>query len=525
MQISEPEISASDRKYHDAGQIKLIRISNFKLKNEKVKIFINNGIHPGEPDGIDASMMLARDLLIKPELRKLLDQVEVNIIPVYNTGGSLKRGCCSRANQDGPVEYGFRGNSLNLDLNRDFIKCDALETEVFENYFHKVQPHFFIDTHVSDGADYQYTMTLIVSQYQKMQNEAMENFQQNIIVPSLFKGMKNANEEICPYVNFDAELPDSGIVSFFDSPRFSSGYTSLFNCFSFIAETHMLKPFDKRVKSTYTLLLELIKLAATKNKDILNTIKKAVQIRNESYKTALQWQQDTIQFEWIEFKGFEAYYSTSPVTDLPQLYYNVSKPYTKNIKYFNRYLIKKSINYPNAYVMPYEWYKKLNLERYHLNIKIVKDTSITITAYSNLQYTNRKRPYEGNIQAGIDSMQRTNLRQEMEGNYVIIKLNDNLRYRRFLVEALEPESPDGFFAWGKMFSALQQKEGFSDYVWDGRAAQILNADPQLQKEFKELKIKDQKFAEDKDAQLEYIYRHSKYFEPSYLRYPIFRIEN
>jgi hypothetical protein len=32
-------------------------------KNNKRIILINNGIHPGEPDGVDASMLLARDIV------------------------------------------------------------------------------------------------------------------------------------------------------------------------------------------------------------------------------------------------------------------------------------------------------------------------------------------------------------------------------------------------------------------------------------------------------------------------------
>src|SRR4051812_45400914 len=36
-------------------------------QGNKTVLLINNGIHPGEPDGIDASMMLARDILTKPE--------------------------------------------------------------------------------------------------------------------------------------------------------------------------------------------------------------------------------------------------------------------------------------------------------------------------------------------------------------------------------------------------------------------------------------------------------------------------
>jgi hypothetical protein len=92
-------------------------------KNNKRVILVNNGIHPGEPDGIDASMLLARDIVINKV--KLPDNVVLAIIPVYNIGGCLNRSADYRVDQNGPEEFGFRGNSQNLDLNRDFIKSDS----------------------------------------------------------------------------------------------------------------------------------------------------------------------------------------------------------------------------------------------------------------------------------------------------------------------------------------------------------------------------------------------------------------
>ena len=55
--------------------------SSIKAKN-KVVILINNGIHPGEPDGIDASMKLAEDLLTKPDYKDLLEHVVVCIVQI-----------------------------------------------------------------------------------------------------------------------------------------------------------------------------------------------------------------------------------------------------------------------------------------------------------------------------------------------------------------------------------------------------------------------------------------------------------
>jgi murein tripeptide amidase MpaA len=92
----------------------------------KVLLLINNAIHPGEPDGVTASQMLLRELATNPKKYKhILDKVVIAVIPFYNIGGALNRNATTRVNQEGPKEYGFRGNARNFDLNRDFIKTDT----------------------------------------------------------------------------------------------------------------------------------------------------------------------------------------------------------------------------------------------------------------------------------------------------------------------------------------------------------------------------------------------------------------
>ena len=120
---------------------------NFNLeqlrKSNGIFLLINNGIHPGEPEGIDASLLLAKNLLNGKII--LPENVMIGIIPVYNIDGSLNRGCCSRANQDGPAEYGFRGNARNLDLNRDCIKCDSENAKAFNKMFSANDPDVFVE--------------------------------------------------------------------------------------------------------------------------------------------------------------------------------------------------------------------------------------------------------------------------------------------------------------------------------------------------------------------------------------------
>jgi hypothetical protein len=165
--------------------------SDFKTgkleKGEKIVVLVNNGIHAGEPDGVDASMMMMRDAALGKII--IPSNVIVAVIPAYNIGGMLNRGHNSRANQNGPVSYGFRGNSQNLDLNRDFMKCDALETRALEQLFTKLDPEVFIDNHVSDGADYQHVVTLIPTQHDKLGGKTGE-FLHQTLTPLIYENMK-----------------------------------------------------------------------------------------------------------------------------------------------------------------------------------------------------------------------------------------------------------------------------------------------------------------------------------------------
>ena len=126
-----------------------------RIRKDKVLVLINNGIHPGESDGIDATMLLFRDLAYG-NIQSPKNTV-ITTIPIYNIGGSLNRNSTTRANQNGPISYGFRGNAQNYDLNRDFIKTDTENAKSFSKIFHLVKPDIFIDNHVSNGADYHHT--------------------------------------------------------------------------------------------------------------------------------------------------------------------------------------------------------------------------------------------------------------------------------------------------------------------------------------------------------------------------------
>ena len=490
-------------------------------KEGRIVILINNDIHPGEPDGVDASMMLLRDAATgKIDVPKNIILV---VIPMYNIGGALNRNSYSRANQDGPESYGFRGNSRNLDLNRDFIKCDAGETIGLEELFAKINPDIFIDNHVSDGADYQHIMTLLASQHDKL-GGAAGAYMYNTFTPLLYKDMKEHGYDMVPYVNDFSSTPDSGWRAFYESPRFSSGYASLFQTLAYVPETHMLKPFKDRVAATYTLMESFIKVAsehANEIKEVRGRDAAAVISKKEF---VLDWKVDTTRCDSVLFKGYQAGYKPSEVSGMPRLYYDHSKPFTKNVPFYDHFLPSKTVTAPRAYIIPKTWVSVISILRANgVHIARFKhDTTITVTAYHIDNYETIQHPYEKHyLHKNVQVTPGKTTMHFMEGDYILWV---NQPANRYVVETLEPTAPDAFFAWNFFDGILQQKEGYSAYVFEDVAAKLLKKDPALKKELEEKKKSDPDFAKDGAAQLDFVYHHSPYFEPEYLRYPVYRLE-
>lgn len=523
MQVLVKEMGMSDAGY----PLHLVLVSNdgkFDAtqwhRQNKVVILINNGIHPGEPDGIDASMILARDIVSKK--LKLPDNVALAFIPVYNIGGCLNRGSYSRANQNGPLEYGFRGNAQNLDLNRDFTKCDSKEARSFAQIFHFLNPDILIDNHVSDGADYQHTMTLLTSQYDKL-GATLGGWLRDKFEPQLYKGMSEKNWDMVPYVSFETSSPDRGMVMFYDPPRYSSGYAALFQTIGFVPETHMLKPFRGRVFSTYDFMHTVIDRSSANAVELIEQRKKAKAEIIARTSFPLRWILDTTKNSFVTFKGYEQANKSSDATGLNRMYYDRSKPFTRQIKFYNTFKDADIVNAPKAYIIPQGWSAVVDLLKLN-NVDVqqfLKDTMINVEAYRIDDYRSAPRPYEKHHRnSGVKATVMQQKIRFLKGDYFIPM---NQPANRYLVEMLEPTGDDSFFTWNFFDAVLQQKEGYSDYRWEDLAAEVLKNDPELKKKLEEKKLADPKLASNGSAQLDFIYKNSPYYEPVHNRYPVYRL--
>ena len=494
---------------------------NFEeIRNDKRVILINNGIHPGESDGIDATMMLFRDLANGKI--KAPEHTVLAAIPVYNIGGSLNRNSGTRANQNGPKAYGFRGNAQNYDLNRDFIKSDTKNAKAFARLFHLVKPDVFIDNHVSNGADYQYVLTHLFSQHNKLQGD-LGVYIEETMRPQLEEKLLEKDWIITPYVNVFGVTPENGFSQFMDYPRYSSGYTALFNTLGMMVETHMLKPYKSRVEGTYELMKSMMNITESEHEAITQLRLKSWKAIIEKGTYPIEWELDSSKTTTLNFKGYEASRPLSEITGVPRLKYDRNKPFEKDVTYYNHYKPTIEVNIPKGYIIPQGWHKVITLLKLN-NIEMTqleKDSIINVESYRIADYKTRQRAYEGHYPHYETSVtSKTHSFMFRKGDYLIDINQEGVRY---LLETLEPMAPDSFFNWNFFDTILQQKEYFSPYVFEDTAKVLLDNDPELKAEFEVKRQNDQTFAGNWYSQLNWLYQRSHHYEKVHLQYPVFRL--
>ena len=488
----------------------------------KPVVLVNNAIHPGEPCGVNASLAMATDWLRLPDgPGHPLRAATWVIIPQYNVGGASRRNCCTRANQDGPEAYGFRGNAQNLDLNRDFVKMDSRNAFTFVETFHAVNPDVFIDTHTSNGADYPYTMTLIETQPDKA-GPVLGPFIRDTLTPALNAAMAERGVPMVPYVYSRGETPDDGIMGFLETPRYSTGYAALWGTLGFTTEAHMLKPFPDRVKATRYFLESMAAWLQDHGGDVLDARERERQRVAQAESLPVRWALDPVNHDSLMFEGYTARREWSSVTAGRRLKYLRDKPWKRRIRHDNAYLATHEESIPAFWVIPQAWRRVV--ERLQANgvrmEPLTKDTVMALEVTSVESFTSSSRPYEGHHPLTVDScITEETLVSLHRGDWVI---PSSQPAKRYLTEVLSPFAHDAFLVWNFFDAALQRKEYFSGYVFEDLAADMLAQDEGLRAAYAAMQREHPEWEERPREALMWLYSQSEHDEGTAYRLPVFR---
>jgi hypothetical protein len=484
-------------------------------------------IHAGECEGKDAGLMLFRDLAIFPRTSlKFLDNVSIIFIPIFNVDGHERFGPFNRINQNGPREMGWRTTAGNLNLNRDFLKADAPETQAWLRMFNQWMPDFFIDCHTTDGADYQYILTYLMEIYGDM-DEGLSNWSKNSFLLQMQSHLNNGGYPVFPYVDFrNWHDPRSGLISEVAPPMLSQGYTALRNRPGLLIETHMLKPYRQRVEGTYECILTALEILNKESGNLKRLIQNADQfVSSESFLTTpfpLQFETSMDDSTMVEFLGMEYNVEKSDLSGGDWFKYTKT-PATFHIPYFSSAKPVHTTKLPYAYVIPPEWSNVIDRLTIH-GIKGTKLSRNETIKISTCRFKNPKwqqNPYEGrhpvtNIE--YDEIVETRL---FPAGSVVVEMMQPAA--RIIPHILEPKGNGSFVYWGFFDAIFEQKEYGESYVIEKMARDMMAKDPVLKKEFEEKKSTDTTFANNPLLILNWFYNKSPYFDKRKGIYPVGKI--
>jgi hypothetical protein len=496
----------------------------------RIIVLIQACIHPGESEGKDAGLMLMRDLAFRTVaasgLKEVLDRLSIVFIPIFNVDGHERFGPHNRINQNGPEEMGWRVTANNLNLNRDFLKADTPEMRAWLKMFSRWMPEFFIDTHTTDGADYQYSLTYLVEIFGNM-DEGLTRWAKDTYIPALEANMAEAGFPVFPYVDFrNWHDPRSGLTSEVAPPMLSQGYTALRNRPGLLIETHMLKPYRVRVSSTYACIVTTLRILSDQAAELVKLERQADDwVSSPGFLNApfpLQFQVFENDSTMVKFMGYDYTMEKSGISGGYWFSYNQT-PAEMTLPWFRTNQPVFSVSLPAAYLIPAEWQNVITrLEAHGIRMTFLKsERKATVSTY---RFNNAKwqvNPYEGRhplTQFGYEEISEERM---FPAGSAVVEVSQPAA--RIIAHLLEPKGNGSFVYWGFFDATFEQKEYAENYVLEKMALKMLEDDPGLRKEFEDKKTADTVFARNPQQILNWFYARSPYFDQRRNIYPVGRI--
>ncbi len=503
-------------------------------------VLVQNAIHAGEMDGKDACLALLRDMVISKAKAALLERAVFVFIPIYNADGHERRSAYNRINQDGPEEMGWRGNGTNLNLNRDYMKADTPEARAFLAMFHRWLPDFFVDDHVTDGADFQYDVTFTIDDGPNLPS-ATAKWVDEVATPTLEKYVDAHGHVASPtYITLvNEDDPAQGLGFNDDPPRFSTGYMILEGRPGMLVELHMLKDYKARVTGNYEILAGLMELM-NRDADKVIALNAAADQEAEQlgahplsgvkYPLALGWSGQTTPFL---FRGYKYTRELSAVSGTTWVKYT-HEPWDVSLPLETGYKVTADATMPAAYLIPAQWTKVIEVLAVH-QVEMERTTAAwtgDAERYQCAGMTWQEPPFEGRhptfngeamrLPGKYGSCVLVREKMSFPAGSVLVRLDQRLS--KVAVEWLEPAAPDSALQWGFFDSIFEQKEYGEAYVLEALARQMMEKNPKLKAEFEKKIESDREFAGNPYARLSFFYERSPWFVANRVgMYPVGRL--
>jgi hypothetical protein len=491
---------------------------SFKRSDLPLVLF-QGGIHSGEIDGLDAGMLLFRDLC-EGKLNEIKGKVDLVFIPVLNKDGLLRASPYNRINQRGPELQGWRSNSLNQNLNRDYTKLDSREVRAVVSLIAQLKPELYVDIHVTDGADYQYDITYgFVGKFgyspeishwleTNLKFQANKALLDNGHIPGPLVFLRNESK------------PSLGNDDYMHEPRFSNGYGGARHIPSILVENHSLKPFKQRVLGTRVWLEATLKAVINGKTELRAAIKKDENAYNAEL--TLDWDFPKETNDSMLFLGVETVEKMSEAAGKKITTWN-ALPKNEKIPVWKQNVATVKVKKPSYYIVPVNRIEVIERLKIHgVEMKFLRnDTLIDIELYrvADMKISGTA-PFQGRMR-NMATTEPFFSKMAFRKGSALISTQQALGDLAMLL--LEPSSGDSYFQWGFFADIMERTEYFEKYAMATLADEMMISRPELKAQFDQKCQQDLDFASSADARLRWWYDHSDWADEKWLIYPVGRI--
>ena len=257
-------------------------------------VLVINGIHAGEVEGKEASLMLLRDLLDGTRTG-LLEHLTLVSVPLFNPDGNDALDPANRKldlphldGQIGPALVGTRVNASGINLNRDYMRQASGEMRALQSRVAQAwEPDLTIDTHSTNGSVHRFAMTYDIPHTGEAGRPEPIEFMRTRVMPPVTAALARDHDLLAGwYGNFvederaldarraaDPAVPvTEGWMTYPHHPRFGSNYRGLSNRLDLLLECYSYLPFPDRVRTTYATLLETLAFVAAHPEDVRQVV-------------------------------------------------------------------------------------------------------------------------------------------------------------------------------------------------------------------------------------------------------------
>ena len=412
-------------------------------------VLVLANIHAGEVEGKEAVLALARDL---PDAA--YDGLTVLWVPDYNPDGNdridVRNRALDLAKLDGQIGpeggVGTRYTGAGINLNRDYIKQEAVESRHLSRLFAKWNPHLTVDCHTTDGSIHGFALTYDTGHIPNPPCEWIRT----AALPEVSRRLQaRAGLKTFFYGNFvDEKDLAKGWATYSHLPRYGSHYRGLRGRMDILLEAYSYIPFRERFVVTTEILKDILGVARENAADIVRRCDE----------TARSWRPDPVGIQYgppersgeCEIAAWDL--DSQLARRIPG---RVSTTY--RVPHFAGFRPSKTVPRPAGYLVPFDQREVVQNLRTHGIVmeELSKAGEMDVEVHRIDRLSSAESPDHGTgpRRETVIEGRRMSTRLRAEKGDVLVRTDQPLG--TLACYLLEAESDDGLGRWGLLDASLR----------------------------------------------------------------------